>query len=163
MKNSEFARWQTHSAKMRGSLRLPADSRPWTGRVAFTAGGSYLTPRQLDVLDCAWASRRTEFPNKNTKQLAQGFWANVSQAVQRRPWGDMPATLCRGTVLYSFEHDVVLTGFAHLRLLGWPVSTPSRDQFTSSEVRDMAGEGFSVPIAALILHSAFCLPGAPWW
>ena len=164
MCNGEFARWRFHSAQARNRLGLPADARPWSGRSKVRFGGFRLTERQQDLVDCAWAHRRASQPNDTTTaELRKSWWCNISQAVQRKPWSSAPPGACRSTLSYSFEADTVVTGFGQMLLLGWPRNFAPSDAFTSNELYQLAGEGFSVPISAIIAHAMYCNPHAEWW
>jgi hypothetical protein len=68
-----------------------------------------------------------------------------------------------GSVMYSYEHDKTLSGKAHLQLLGHPKDRMSRQIFSESKLRDLAGEGFSVPCAALVTFLCFANPHGEWW
>ena len=164
MKTATFARWQMHSADVRGTLQLPATATPYTGKSEISFGGHTMNQRQRDLLDCAFAARRSDMPDTSTStELRAGLWCDISQAVQRRPWGLRPPSICRNTCLYSYEHDVVLTGYAHMLLLGWPRGFAGREEFTSTELRDLSGEAVSIPITSIILQAYWCNPWAPWW
>ena len=109
MKNhSVYAKWKVHSACVRSALNLPGKSSPWTARGDVTLHGlGRPSARVLDVLDVAWSCRRNSMPGTATSEdLKRGFWANVSQAVQRRPWGPLPLA-CKITIMYSFAEERV--------------------------------------------------------
>jgi hypothetical protein len=59
-----------------------------------------------DVIDCAWAARCKEMPHASDSERAEGFYANFSQAVQRRPWGP----LC--TVTFGNRWDSSVPGLS---------------------------------------------------
>ena len=164
MRSGDYARWKAHSAMMRHKLGLAADAKPWTGRRGVTCGGYRLTERQADVLDVAWASRRSMMPENTTSdQLRENWWANLSQAVQRKPWSEVVHTTCRSGIEYSFQADTILTGFAQMQILGHPQNFANSEDFSSRELYELAGEGYSIPICSLFLHAFFCNPHAPWW
>ena len=164
MRLGEFARWRSHAATMRNGLQLAADARPWTGRKGVTFGGARLTERQRDLLDCAFGARRSSMPHDaTTEAMRQGFWCNISQSVQRKPWSTKPPTACRNTQAYSFESDTILTSFGQMQALGWPRNLASGEEFSQAELSEIAGEGFSVSISCMIVHFYWCNPYAPWW
>ena len=153
---STFARWKVHGAKIRDELGMPANACPWTTRADVNFGGYQMTERQRNLLDCAWGARRRQLPDTvSTEDMLKGWWCNVTQSVQRKPWSATPPTPCRQTRAYSFEHDVVVTGFAHMMFLGWPRIFASNSEFSSQDLHDLSGEAFSVPIAALFSHAFF--------
>ena len=54
--------------------------------------------------------------------------------------------------MYSYEANVVFGGIAHMRVIGWEEDDYSK--LTDGEGRDLAGNAFSIPNAALV--SACC-------
>lgn len=71
---------------------------PWTDRTDVTLKGVPQTPRALDCLNVAWASRLlgNQHVRAPDATLRSGFYVDLTQAVQRKPWG--PAhSLCQGS------------------------------------------------------------------
>ena len=158
----DCARWRQHSVATRAALGLPPKSTPWSSG-AQLRGLRGDRDRRVDLLDIAFSERRNAAPYATEAELRSSFWANISQGVQRRPWGDLPPVLCRQSMVYSFEADAVLSGWGHLLLLGWPRSTAPRAQATDGDLRDLAGESYSVPIMAMLTYAVYCCPEMPWW
>jgi len=146
---------------MRSDLGIGPQSRPYTNFQHIQLRGLPATKRQQDLLDIAFATRAARYPDKNERQLRANFWANASQSVQRKPWGDHPMVLTTSSELYSFEADVVLSGASHLRLLGAP-SNISHD-ISESRLRKLAGEAYSVPLMSIIFTAVYLCPHQPWW
>lgn len=65
--------------------------------------------------------------------------------------------------MYSFKHDSVLSGLAHMRGMGFPSDACPSDEFTERQLRNLAGDAYSVPIISLMLHGLYINPWAPWW
>ena len=59
-------------------------------------------------------------------------------------------TLTKGTEMYSYQKDVLLSGESHVRLAGWPQRWCPREIFSDGDLRSLAGDSFSVPVAAVI-------------
>ena len=134
----------------------------WTGRADVKLDGVPQAPRVLDVLDCAWAHRLATHPRDATSaQLARGFWANPSQAVQRRPWGT-PGCLTSSAVWYSFEKDTALDAEDCLRIQGLPTRI-QRHGLSEAEAKNLAGEAFSCPVATMFTAAWYYLPWGAWW
>ena len=161
----EYAQWKVQSVSLRDRLKLPAKHAPWTGRANVKLRGVRASERQRDLLDVCFEvlRRRNGNGNKPLSEVIANSWCNVSQSVERMPVysGSIP-TLTRNTELYSFEHDTVLSGESHLRLLGWPQHFCSGD-FSQGELRNLAGDSVSVPVFALLLAAMYNNPHAPWW
>lgn len=157
-----YARWHSHSAAMRAKYGLPTESTPWTSQARLAGLGPGPRERERDLLDIAWSVRRGQNPYLATGDLAKGFWCDLSQSVHRRPWGAIP-TLCRSTRAYSFEADTMLTGHSHLRLLGHGRTVAPHTAFPDAELRKLAGDGYSLPIAACCALAYYANPWGPWW
>ena len=129
----------------------------------FRVWGGQLTEQQSDLLNIAWCFHRASKPaTTSTDDLRTGFWANLSQSVQRKPWAEPPHTCCRSTVEYSFQLDKILSGFGQMRIMGHPANL-DRSLFSNADFMELAGEGFSIPIAAMLIHAYWENPHAPWW
>ncbi len=55
----------------------------------------------------------------NTSDVVKDLYCDISQGVQRRPWGALE-TFCTSSMPYSFEANRSLSGYGGLRSLGWP-------------------------------------------
>lgn len=161
--NKDYSKWKQNTAKVRTSFNLPGDSAPWTRRKQFTIAGCRPSERQRQIIDVAFSVRRNTMPESTTAEVAKGFWANVSQAIQRKPWATHLGSLTRGSVHYSFEHDLVLSGHLQLRAMGIPAHTAPTAEFSDRELRSLSGEMFSAPIVSLFTYAFYCCKDAPWW
>ncbi len=92
--------------------------------------------------------------------LQRGYW-EMSQAVQRKPWGQ-PGTLTCKAVWYSFEREQTLDGVDSIRLQGLPqkISTVG---LSDRCLRDLAGDGFPCPVVSTSTGAVYFLADAPWW
>jgi hypothetical protein len=158
-----FPKWRSHSSQMREILGKSAAYAPWTSTHVMPAG---LVDRQKDLLDLAWAFHKKQQAAKGvtaTADLAKGFFADVGQAVQRRPWtyGTAPCLL-QGSVIYSFEGCGFMSAQHHLAAQGHPKSVKI-GTLTSSKVKGLTGEGFFAPCIASCIFAAYLLPKGPWW
>lgn len=175
-KEKLFQRWPVHSAQVRSRLKVPHDYRPWTP-VATLSNVPKHTPRVIELLDIGFIhvqkeAQRLAHLKRNPiayepKALLKGYWADFSQAVQRKPFGPL-GTLHTGSWLYSYEFDVGVPGIGHVALQGFPsnldFSVFGEDLAAQhSAARKLMGESFSMPVAAQIVTAAFLTPGAPWW
>mgnify|MGYP000574030960 CR=1 FL=1 len=75
--------------------------------------------------------------------LQRGYWAKLTQAVQRKPWGQ-PGTLMCKAVWHSFEREQTFDGVYSIRLQGLPqkISTVG---LSDRCLRDLAGDSFPCP------------------
>ena len=98
------------------------------------------------------------------KALAQGAFCNFSQDVARTTVtrGHI-GTFTTGCQIYSYEKDCMLTGSAHLRLIGWPVTAMPLSLFNDSTLRNFAGDSFSLPIATIVATAVSLNPYCDWW
>ena len=115
------------------------------------------------MLDVCFAQEQKKRPHAPWPELVAGLWANPAQAVERSPVLHRPPTLTGTTIIYSYEKDLALTGDDHLRILGWGKRMAPSELFSEADRRSLAGDGFSVPIAASLCFAYYMNPFAPWW
>ena len=128
----------------------------------------------LDLVNVAWAhtclvadqAARNEsqaegnsFQRADREELRANLFVDLSQAVQRMPWGSLSA-ICTSSYLYSFRFDLVLTPELMARIHGFPsdLHWPSQNA-----TRRMVGNLFSIPVVGAVELSAFLSAGAPWF
>jgi hypothetical protein len=148
-------------------MGTPLTYKPWSSKHN-TGGICNLSARHVDAIDVAWIARlntsREHGGGQTEAQLTKGYFVNVSQGVQRTHFFlGSAATLCKTTLLYSFEGAFVLSGGDHLACLGFPLSVAYGQQLADSEKRNLAGEAFALPCAATVLYASALNPHAPWW
>jgi hypothetical protein len=165
-KNSRlYLQWTSHSAQVRAKLGISRDYDGWTrpgSLPGVVCRGVPRQPRMFDILNCAWAARLKSLgPGCGTDEARRNFFANPSQSVNRTPWSEGAKTLCSSSFVYSFELDSLLSGMDMMRLQGW--SSAKLHRFSDGTLRDLAGEGFSLPCAGAVLYAFFLNPHAPWW
>ena len=164
----QWPRWLQTSEAVRTKHNVPKATKPWTSKPNVQLRGVPGTPRVLDVLDTVWAIATQQAPRAaSTGKIAQGLWVDLSQDVQRQPVtaharGKGLHGMATSSIFYSYSADAVLSGKAHLQLLGHPLSRMRR-RFTESQLRHLAGEGCSVPHAALAPFLMFANPHGQWW
>lgn len=142
---------------------MPKQHFPWTGRPEVRLHGTPRTPRVKDLIDCAFVVIRDSAPHSTpTTEAIDGWLVDVSQAIQRKPWSKR-LTLTQNSQLYSFTHDACLSGCGNLQLMGWPRSVAPPSRFTEGDLRALAGEGYSLPWAAMIHYVMWANPFGPWW
>ena len=165
-KGGEHFKWPNESVKARGQLKMSAAMKPWTkptGRARPKLQGVLVSARCRDVLNIAFWKLRRESDEPH-EDLVRDAWCNVSQTVSRLPCrrGSLPTFACN-SLIYSFQHDQTLTGSTHLRVIGWPLESMPGTIFSDSELRNLAGESFSVCLATVLQTAIFLMPEAVWW
>ncbi len=93
------------------------------------------------------------------------MWADIATGVERLPYriGCLP-TLKQNSVLYSYSKDTILSAAAHLQLLGWPNSKiPKTRSLCDTNLRGLAGEGYSLPLCTVISFVMYANPYGTWW
>jgi hypothetical protein len=177
--NSEdvvFKKWAVNSAQMRAKMKVAHDWFPWT-LSAKLHGVPPKCKRVRELIDIGYiiADREAQRLAKRRRcplqyepdNLKCGYWADIGQAVQRRPFGKL-MTLHTNSWLYNYEFDAILPGIAHAPLQGYPLNLKweclgETHQEQNAGARHLMGEAFSLPCAAQAILSAFLLPAAPWW
>jgi hypothetical protein len=167
-----FKKWETHTAAMRAKLKASADFNPWSARHDISG----LPSRVQQVINVGFIAQDNEALRKAARKrcpvvykpdtIKNGLYCDLSQAVQRRPWGSM-GTLLTGSTIYSYQHDVVIPGLAHPLMHGFPTSVDfsvfGEHRLQVSAARRLTGESFSLPVAAQVIAAALYTPTAPWW
>ena len=146
----------------RAALGVLAAFAGWSKRRGVALHGVPRLERVIDVVDCAFASRiAVAPPTTSTQELIKGLWCNAAQGVGRSPWGD-PGTLTCKSLWYNFSEDQALDGVDYLRLQGLP-KTCDITGLSNSELKDLAGEGYSCPVITSFLVACYYQPWAGWW
>ena len=171
-----FKKWVVHSAQVRSKLKVPHDWMPWSD-VSELHGIPNTSRRAIELLNIGYIivlkeAQRQATLKRNPKPyrpelLSRGFFADISQAVQRKPFGPL-STLHTNSWWYSYEHDIVLPGLVHVALNGFPSNLEwgvfgDTPQQQGCAARRLMGESFSLPVAATVVMAAFMTHGAPWW
>ena len=156
-----YARWNTHSAVMRQKHSLPKVSSPWTDSSPTPClRGLEASARMKDSLNVSFSMERDRLAaGTTTAQIVKDLFCDVSQGIQRKPW----KTFCASSCPYSYEHDRLVSGYGALRALGFPMACVTPDAYSARQVRDLAGEAFSLPNMSLVVYALFANPYAPWW
>jgi hypothetical protein len=90
-------KWLAHSATVKDRLGLPADFNGWVSRQDIQLKGVPRLPRVLDLLNVAYGARLLQLGGASDHEVRDGFYCDLGQAVQRKPWGDC-RTICQGRV-----------------------------------------------------------------
>ena len=176
----ERAKWRWDSLGTRKWLGMSQFSAPWTGRQGVLIRGldkQKQCSRLLDCLDVQFEkAKQLGTPNNKKKkqsatmgtqrtvaQIVDSLFCDASQGVGRHPVSKgQLSCLTQQSLVYSYEHDVLLTGHSHMKTFGWGASYISR-RFSDAELRSLAGEAVSVPIAGLLVSACYLNPYADWW
>lgn len=156
--------WLQRTAQMRAQYQFPAhgdeDSNPWTS--CHNLLSVPRLPRVLDLLDMGFMLARYQQPERTMREISMGMWADISQAVQLKPFSqDVLMTTATTTQYYSYEHDFLLCAKDTLSLFGWP--RQYGEGFTEAELRGLVGESVSVPVWTQMCYAFYLNPWAPWW
>ena len=118
--------------------------------------------RQKDPLECGILIRKRAYLGRRSiEELRKGLWCDVSQSHVRKPWSEGElGVVCTSSVLYSYELDSIISGSAHMMLMGHQRFS---GQFLESQSRDLAGEAYSAPWATAAAFALLANPHASWW
>jgi hypothetical protein len=156
--------WRKHSADQRERCVISSDFSGWTSRPGIKLTGVPTLPRALDRLNIMWATRLNEMKVGDTSErLRRDLWVDLSQNPHRGSAAGTPGTLCASSLIYSFEHDCTLDGEDALLLQGWSSEFAGSSEFSTSEKREMAGEGYHIPSFAIVCLSFYLNPYGGWW
>ena len=116
----------------------------------------------MDVVDTALAVFHTQEPNTPWKDLVRGLYVNAGQSIARTVCTREFPTPATSALVYSYEHDRVISSVSTMALLGWPLNVLSKADFSDSDFRALSGNGFSLPISALLMVIFTTNPFSPW-
>ena len=160
-KSAKILSWEKQVREFMQSHGCAETFAPWTSRPDVVLRGVPDCVRDRAILNCAWVARNTKLNWPGDAIAKASFYADTHDSVIRSPWGKL-MPLKQNQSIYSFERDAVLSGWAHMRLHGWP-TTLNVEGFSDSELRGLAGEAYALPPCTL-MHVAYYLnPFASWW
>ena len=160
--NDEFRRWRTDTNNFKAKLGAPST---WTCYSDSHQLRGISSDRERAIVDCGmlWKMHQPQYKGRNMESLRGGLWADISQSVKRKPFYDQQlGTACTSLVYFSYQSNSVMSALGHLRILGHPVGIAPISSFTEADLRDLAGEGQSLPwltacsitlLAATVRHS----------
>ena len=151
----QFRRWKADSITFRNKLGVSPSFSPWTSRPGFAARGLRLTPRTKDIIDCVaiQVMKTKNLPLTEMESGMKGMFLDVSQSLHRKAYTQAGVNRCLTTssVLYSYEHDRLVTPPELLYFQGYPRTLKIPPSLSSAELRDLAGEGMTLPCLAMVL------------
>ena len=158
---------------MRNQLGVPARMRPWTGMKSFAGRGVPRTARALEIIDLAaietlGSSAMVEKALRNERWLrdqvvAADLVVDISQNPIRKAFtknGKWPC-LTTSSQVYSFARDSMLLPLEYMLLQGHRRTLSIPRGMKPSELRDLAGEGMSLPCLALLVWCMVLVKGLP--
>lgn len=158
----ELAAWRSQSATLRAKFGIPRDAKPWTSRRGVALRGVSKCERALDVIDTVYAVHRNRNPKVPVNALIRDLFCDWSQMVGRVPGSVGTRTATTNTSLYSYHKDCCLTGLSNLKLLGWSTDHIGASEFSSNELKKLAGESYSLPLCTLIVGILHLNPYGSW-
>lgn len=90
---------------MRYTLNMPADSMPWTSGHALS-GIRNKGDRVTDLIQVAFWAYKIQHPGQSCSSPV--WYVDVSQGVERKPWGPRPDCFLQQSQVYGFHLDRVL-------------------------------------------------------
>lgn len=163
---ASIAKWKQHSAKLRAENSLPPLGRrgaaPWTS--SCPKGSLPPVPRILDLLDIGFLlARHSHDGSASRDDIARGLWADISQGCNLKPFQEgRMGTLATSSLMYSYEHNVILSAADSMSVLGWPRSFGCASA-PEATMRNLIGESVSVPVWTQLIFAYYQNPWAPWW
>ena len=100
--------WQTLSKFVRNTLSMRSTEEPWTPTHQFIGVPKH--PRHKDAIQCAYCAY-LEWCSKNQEEVSSNpsWCVDLTQQVDRRAWGPEPRCFSKGSLVYCFAIDRVLT------------------------------------------------------
>lgn len=148
-------KWLQQARSLRNQLPEHCrDRRPWSPHALLQGLGSTDRVRELCDLAflCTEETLRQAGEDCSHANVIRGLSCDVSQNVQRKPWGTL-RTLTTNSCVYVFELDRVLLPEEGLRLLGFP-TLPMMKHITPGEMHEFMGQAMALPAVA---QASLCL------
>lgn len=151
--------WRAQSLALRDEMQVSPEYSPYIGRVPRPKLiGVLASARVCDLLDLAEAHRiRHSIP-------ADNFFVDISQAVNRKPWGAL-RTLTTSCALYDFHREQMVAPLEFVALQGHPAKEWAEhySQIHPRVIQSMTGQAMFGPCVGLVMMAYFLNPHAPWW
>ena len=157
----DYEKWMARSQDAHRAAKLPFGDEIWTGRSDVALRGVPDSARVHDNINVGFAFKRLG-KDESPATSAEDLWINFSQSVDRTAVSK-PLIPCftSSSTIYSYQFDCVLTGASHMRMMGWPLAKLAG--WDNNALRGLAGDGFGVPVAALVQGVLYRNPYASWW
>ena len=150
-----FRKWKADSITFRNKMNVSPTFAPWTGRESFKAKGIRLTPRTTDIIDCCAIQfmKSNNVAAKDLPTAMKGVFLDISQSLQRKAYtaNGLNRCLTTSSCIYSFEHDRLVTPLETLFFQGFPKSLKIPMGISAGDIKDMAGEGMTLPCLATVM------------
>ena len=163
----DFKDWEMQSVGIKMKLGLPVDDTTWTdSHNLLGVPGGPNGCRCRDLINTAYGVYLTTIQGTNADTASESieWYANISQAHKRRPWGPTLGCVSQSSMWYSFARDRVLCNDDVYRLMGWPsTSQLNFGDISLREQQSLIGESIFLPALGLIMEACWLNPWAPWW
>ncbi len=107
-KKQDAEEWNHLSKTTRFRMSMEERSTPWTPEHALS-GLNRKKPRCLDLADVGYWAYLLATPCASDRKKNPRWFADLSQGVQRKPWGPVLPCLNQDSIPYSYELDRVLS------------------------------------------------------
>lgn len=150
-----FRKWKADSITFRNKWNVLPQFAPWTSRPEFKAKGIRLTPRTKDLIDCCAIQfmKTNNVAAKDLPNAMKTMFLDLSQSLNRRAYtiNGVNRCLTTSTCMYSFGRDRLVTPLETLYFQGFPKSLKMPLGVSQSDMKDMAGEGMTLPCLASVM------------
>jgi hypothetical protein len=100
--------WESASVMVRHSLGMLVKDQPWTD--SHKLEGVPRQNRHLDLVQCAYGAYAVNCKKLKIQVSEHPAWCvDVTQQIDRRPWGPVPRSFNKDSLMYCFAVDRVLT------------------------------------------------------
>ena len=159
-----WKQWEVRSREVRGNprWRIPLEYDAWTGvkhpnvPCPRQLSGVPRTFRNFDVLDVGKAIQ------ERLGIELHDFYTDISQCVARAGTFGTRMHICRGSLIYAYGLDRVLTERELLCIQGFPAKEMLLSGVPNSQLYSGAGEAMFGISAAVMVHTLFFMRGAEW-
>ena len=157
-----FLQWHGHGVSARAEIGLPEKRQPWNEISPVPCIGVSANDRVKDFMTVAFWQAHTKHADISLDGLPSLLWLNLCQGVQLKAFSfGGPGTWTRNGFWFHYGSKVVLSGECMLQLLGWPRACSSAMKFSDSDCRQLAGDGYILPICGAIGMLLFLKPWRP--
>ena len=119
-------------------------------------------------MEKGYADEISQLPPSAKQTALQDVYVDVSQNPKFGPMAsvasgaaDILGCLCTSTCLYSYGRDRALLPIEHMYLQGHRRGFSIPDRMPSNRLRQLAGEGMSLPCLATVIWSMYLVKGLP--
>jgi len=159
--------WASQAAEWRQKLGVPeSKSKPWVPHMR--GGGLSITKRVEKILNLValhhLGLQNADIPFESKKHFLRDIFCDISQNPKFKAFSSdlgIAPCLATSTMMYSYGEDRMVLPVELLYFQGHSRGIKIPDNMRSSEIRNLAGEGMTLPCLGTVIWALYLTKGLP--